>query len=480
MTTVNEFEDLIAQAQPESQDNQAEIEAALLAGLFALPEAASKTLSQTRPDDYVFGIHRDFAGVVYPLLTEGQHVDLIVFKSRLLAPKNGDGLAEKNREALITFATNLFEGTSAKPTVGQVDAYLSIFAERAKLRIAKALIAKAGKELDAGEVSPVAATSRVIEAITDLESTRRLVGTLKAEGEDFPAYLASLKAIQDPKREYLGLNTGFDHLNNIVNGLLPGLYVLGAAPSIGKTTLIKQLADQVVEANPGAVAAIFSYEQSRDELRVKTLSRLSGVENRDILRGRLNIASEGWKKIEEAGRKYQEFSGRQYVIEAGREMTSTRIRLALTQIQRATKADHVVACFDYLQIIPTEEEFRDPRGKVDFVVSELRRVARDLGVAVVALSSVGRISYDAPSMASFKESGGVEYGADIGATLSVDNDKATTTSGEETINGARRKWKRVFFDVVKNRNGEKARIRMKFYPAISCFVEESKENLPEE
>ena len=130
MTTVNEFEDLIAQAQPESQDNQAEIEAALLVGLFALPEAASKTLSQTRPDDYVFGIHRDFAGVVYPLLTEGQHVDLIVFKSRLPAPKNGDGLAEKNREALITFATNLFEGTSAKPTVGQVDAYLSIFVSK--------------------------------------------------------------------------------------------------------------------------------------------------------------------------------------------------------------------------------------------------------------------------------------------------------------------------------------------------------------
>lgn len=486
MTTVNSFEELVIQAQAEGPESQDVIEATLLTGLFTLPEATSKILSQTRPDDYTFGMHRDFASVIYPLLTEGSHVDLIVFKSKLPDPKSddGDGLEAQKRQALIDFATKTFSvnGTAPTPTPtsGQIDAYLSIFTDRAKLRIAKALVARAGQELDAGEASPVATTARVIEAITDLEATRRLVGTLKSEGEELPAYLASLKAQQDPTRSYLGLNTGFEHFNNVANGLTSGLYVFGAAPSVGKTTVIKQFADQVVELNSGAVCAIFSYEQSRDELRVKTLSRLSGIENRDILRGRLDPNSDGWKKVEAAYAGFQKIAGRQYVIEAGREMTPDRIRLALTQIRRATKADHIVAFIDYLQIVPTEADFKDPRGKVDFVVSELRRVARDLGVGVVALSSVGRVSYDAPSLSSFKESGGVEYGADIGVTMSLDKDKSSTTNGEDTIQGTRRKWQRVFFDVVKNRNGEKARIRMKFYKAVSYFVEEAKENLPEE
>ena len=241
--------------------------------------------------------------------------------------------------------------------------------------------------------------------------------------------------------------------------------------------MIKQLADQVVELNDRAVAVVFSYEQSRDELRVKTLSRLSGIENRDILRGRVDPGSTGWAKVEEAQKTFMKIAPRLYVVEADKTTTPDRIRLALTQIRRATKADGVVVFIDYLQIVPTDDDFKEARGKVDFLVSELRRLARDLDVTVVALSSVGRGAYDSVSMSAYKESGGVEYAADIGAILTFDKDKtSTTTSGSDKIG----KWRRVFFDIVKNRNGERARITTRFYQANSRFVEADTENLPDE
>ena len=112
------------------------------------------------------------------------------------------------------------------------------------------------------------------------------------------------------------------------------------------------------------------------------------------------------------------------------------------------------------------------------MVSDLRRLARDLDAAVVAVSSVGRTSYDRPGMAAFKESGGVEYGADLGAVMTR---KPDDPKGETTLKGiAGRQWKRVSLDIVKNRNGERSRIEFDFFPQVSTFVEKSKTSLPDE
>ena len=66
--------------------------------------------------------------------------------------------------------------------------------------------------------------------------------------------------------------TGFENLDRITN-LYPGLYVLGAISSLGKTTFACQLADQLSEA--GEHVLFFSLEQSRFELVTKGLSRLT-------------------------------------------------------------------------------------------------------------------------------------------------------------------------------------------------------------
>src|SRR2546425_180364 len=67
-------------------------------------------------------------------------------------------------------------------------------------------------------------------------------------------------------------------------GYLPGLYLLIGPPACGKTSLAKQLLDQVALDNnvPGV---FFTLAETSKELRIKTLSRLSGLESREIRRG---------------------------------------------------------------------------------------------------------------------------------------------------------------------------------------------------
>jgi replicative DNA helicase len=466
----DDFDRLVTEAaEPDKPDPRA-IEETLLVGLFTSPQATAKILADTRPADFHFDRHRRFARLVYLDLTEEKHIDAITLGAKLPADDDPKGRAD-----LLAFAAQVFErAQTAPPTLGQVEAYLAIFVEATRRRLALTLAKGVVKGLEEGELSPDGGFAQVFEVFADLEASRRLVGAFKSEGDDWASYLAALEAAQT-KADYRGLNSGFDHLNNVANGLIEGLFVLGAAPSTGKTTFAKQLTDQVAALNPDAACLFVSFEQSREELRVKTLSRLSGVENRDILRGRLDVTATGWKRVKEAAEVYRESAaGRVFILEGDKATTVDRVRLAGLQVKRATGAGRLFIALDYLQVIPTEEEYRDPRNRVDAVVSDLRRLARDLGAAVIAVSSVGRASYEHPSIKAFKESGGIEYAADLAALMTSPRDKAgkITDKGTETVEGVKRDWVKVCLDIVKNRNGERARVPLRFFPQISRFIED--------
>ena len=126
------------------------------------------------------------------------------------------------------------------------------------------------------------------------------------------------------------------------------------------------------------------------------------------------------------------------IIEGDSSTTPDTIRLLALQERLRTEAGRLLIVVDYLQIVPTDKDFNDIRRQVDFVVGELRRIARDLHATVIAISSISRNSYDQGKgkMGDFKESGGIEYGADIGAVLV--EAKEGKTKGEENFRGISR------------------------------------------
>jgi len=91
---------------------------------------------------------------------------------------------------------------------------------------------------------------------------------------------------------------------------------------------------------------------------------------------------------------------------------------ALMAKYRAGGDKPVLLVLDYLQIIPTPPDVRTDNAKtaVDWNLSELRRLSRELKSPVLVVSSLNRAAYKdddkEPTMVAMKESGGIEYTAD--------------------------------------------------------------------
>ena len=73
-----------------------------------------------------------------------------------------------------------------------------------------------------------------------------------------------------------------------------------------------------------------------------------------------------------------------------------------------------VVFVDYLQIIQQADTRQSLREQIDSTVTELKRISREYNVPVFVISSVNRSNYLTPiDFESFKESGGIEYTADV-------------------------------------------------------------------
>jgi replicative DNA helicase len=205
----------------------------------------------------------------------------------------------------------------------------------------------------------------------------------------------------------------------------PGLVTLiGGAPGAGKTAFTMQAVTDALRLTPTLRAVVCNIEMPPAVLLDRQLARLSGVDLRTIRYRQLGD--------EHAGR----------IGDAMKTLGTLAERLAFVRppfdlANVAATADAFGAellLLDYIQRIPPPGEHGDRRGAVDATMDYLRQFA-DAGVAVIVVSAVGRgkdskgrSSYagDALSLASFRESSELEFGADDAFILVPDGDDTVT------------------------------------------------------
>lgn len=277
-------------------------------------------------------------------------------------------------------------------------------------------------------------------------------------------------------KDYKGRTTGFRNLDFEINGVYPGLYVLGAISSLGKTTLIHQISDQM--ASKGEHIIFFSLEQSRFELVAKSISRqtfLIEPKNAKVsleIMQNSNIAD----ITIEAVRNYQEIANNTIIVEGNFDMNVLTIRKYIESYIQKTGIKPVVI-LDYLQILrPVNDRWTD-KQQVDFNVSELKRISRDNDIPIFTICSFNRENYASTvDFTSFKESGGIEYGADVvmGLQLKVmENLTGGQDERREKINQAKAESpRRIQLIGLKNRNGKSFfKCEFNFYPEYNYFEE---------
>ncbi len=270
------------------------------------------------------------------------------------------------------------------------------------------------------------------EAMLHLDGNEGGFVDLKAVIKEETDEMASRKET----KEIAGVPTGISWLDRFTGGLEPAqLWVICGDPSRGKSALLIQiLAHMALLGN--APAALFSLEMPGREVWRRMLATKTGI---GLLELRQPLVEWQWKEVSKAGE--ESYAAPLYIYDSGAVSVQRIARHAREAVDRwGVKAIGV----DYLQLLPGKAELR---MRATENIRALKAIAREVKVPVVVVSSLARPADQQenprPTMGRLKESGDIEYAADV--VVGVWHKKWPQVSGKQ--------FEDAMLYLLKQRNG---------------------------
>ena len=349
--------------------------------------------------------------------------------------------------------------------------------------------------------------------LTSEEEKARATYIASTQGARF---LDELRGIH--KREKTFFPTGFKRLDGLLDGGLNAeLYVLGAISSLGKTAFVLQVADQIAET--GQDVLIFSLEMAKTELVGRSVSRITMQKASESKRAPRSVAwtyreitsparykehetQESGAVLYQSMAEYEKGAGKHiYIVEGSGDIKVTRgdtvdkedCQRGIRQMiqEHITKTgNNPIVVIDYLQMLAPMNERATDKQNMDKATLELKRISRDYSLPIIAISSFNRGSYaNGATMSSFKESGAIEYTADVLIGLSLkgmedlkDNPSQKEVQQKENelksdinvVTGEN--TRQISLTILKNRNGATGvSVTYEYFPKYSFFRELTKQ-----
>lgn len=210
-------------------------------------------------------------------------------------------------------------------------------------------------------------------------------------------------------RRITGLSTGYSNLDNQTSGLQPSeLIILAARPSMGKTALALNIAENVVLRQNQPVA-IFSLEMSKESLLMRLLASAGQIDSHKFRTGRLG--QEDWTKITKSLALLSESL---LWIDDSAASTVLEMSAKARRLKRDKGLSLVIV--DYLQLVTTHGRFGNRTEEVSYISRALKGMAKELQVPVMVLSQLTRAPAKEdrdPQLADLRESGAIEQDADV-------------------------------------------------------------------
>lgn len=290
-----------------------------------------------------------------------------------------------------------------------------------------------------------------------------------------------LEAIKD-ENLVKPIPTGFKLLDETLNGgIKQGLYAIGAISSLGKTTLVHQIADNL--AKDGHDVLFFSLEMDRFQMLSKSLSRLSyqiaeeegkntdkfALCHSDIVQA-YKLKGKQVEMLDTAVELYKANYARKIKYEFGAK-SGEEIAKAVDDYINYTEKKPIVIV-DFLQYVKGTKQ--DARMATNENVAILKDLVVKHGIPVILISSFNRSSYKTQaSMESFKESGEIEYISDVLIGLQLKGCQGDGDKIQTKIDNAKAEPVRsVELKLLKQRDGIATKtIDFKYNPRFNYFKE---------
>ncbi|MBQ8684693.1 MAG: replicative DNA helicase [Clostridia bacterium] len=441
-------------------------EMALLGCFLIDNEVASDIVEELVEDDFYQESHKYILRAMKGVFNSHKPIDLVTVSDEL----EGDGSLEK--AGGIVYLTEL---TQITPSAANYRSYYEIVkrdsTNRRLIRASRKIIENSMGATDGK--SAIAFAEKAVYDISQQAERSALLGM--NDGEDvIGKVIEKFEKLQSDPNAYRGIPTGYKRLDKMTHGLQAGaLIVLAARPGMGKTSLAMNLVEHAsLRANK--TCAVFSLEMPRHEIVQRLICSYANVSMQRALDGQLSAKE--WKKLMLAS---DQLKKSKIFIDDSSRVTPGEIISKCRRLKSSENGLDLVM-IDYIQLMDSGDSrtagAENRQQEIASITRELKIMAKELSVPVIALSQLRRIQSKEPQLSDLRESGAIEQDADI--VMFISRPEAIATKEEldtgKVVKGA------AELILAKHRGGEQGRVSLKFIGECTKFVDVDEQNRDEE
>ena len=427
-----------------------EAEESVLGAMLLSPGAIGAVTEILSATDF----YRESHGVVFraclALYQQGEPVDAITLV---------DSLEERGELEHVGGRARIHELAALVPATANAAHYARIVREMATLRglvRAGSEIARLGQERP-GETTDL--VDRAEQIVFDLAQQRVTSDFTHIEGllkESFERIMHLYEAGAD----VTGCPTGFKELDKLTSGFQPGnLIIIAARPSMGKSALALNMAQNLAVRHDVPVA-LFTLEMSKSEVTQRMMCAEARVESQSLRTGQLK--PDDWPRLTAACDKLMKAPI--WVDDTG-SITMMEIRSKARRLKSREPTLGLIIV-DYLQLMTSGGNSENRVQEVSQISRQLKILARDLEVPILALSQLSRAveqRHDKrPILSDLRESGSIEQDADLVGFVYRDEYYNGEESDSQGI---------AELILAKHRNGPTDMIKLSFLKRYAKFAD---------
>jgi len=376
-----------------------EAERSILGAVLLDNAVCNQVIELLRREDFFLESHRRILDKMIALTERSTPIDLITLSDDLRRA------GEFEQVGGATYIASLIDGV---PRTDTIEPYAHILKSKSMLRrlitASNQISALAFEEEDEATVIVDRAEQMIFQIAEDRVRQGFQDVTTVAQHR-----LEQVEQMAGRPEMITGIPTGFTDFDRMTSGLQrKELVVIAARPSMGKTAMALNMGHYA--ARNSNVVGIFSLEMSAEQLVSRLLCSDARVDAHRFRTGYLN--REEWARLADALRRLAES---RIFIDDTAGITVMEMRAKCRRLKAEHGLDLLIV--DYMQLMTGRGRVESRQQEVSQISRDLKGLAKELDVPVVALSQLSRASEQRtehrPQLSDLRESGAIEQDSDV-------------------------------------------------------------------
>ncbi len=377
-----------------------EAERSVLGAILVHNDAFNTAAQVIDSGDFYRDAHRRIFDRMITLSERNEAIDFVTLKEEL---SRGGDLDNVGGPAYIA---SLVDGV---PRATNIEYYARIVKEKATLRnliYAANKILTSAYEADQEPELILDEAESSIFAVADDRLKAGFVPMRDLVKESFP----KIELLFEHKRLVTGVPTGFVDLDEMTRGFQPGdLVIIAARPSMGKTSLVLNIA-QHVAVQPDLTVGFFSLEMSKESLFIRLLTSEAQIDSHRLMSGAI-----GQKDYGRISHALETLSAMRLFIDDTANVGVLEMRAKSRRLQAEHGLNLLV--LDYIQLMTARGRHENRTLELASISRSLKGLAKELNIPIVVLSQLSRApearADHRPQLSDLRESGALEQDADV-------------------------------------------------------------------